>query len=118
MAEIESASAIEVRRESSASERGCDACAFCGDVCSTSRCPPCDQKRLKLKQLGEKAATTFSMCQVKRKCREGRILLVAHGNVYDAETFVKKHPGGEKVKNNITFYPMDFSIIFLSLLFG
>merc|ERR1719160_1566063 len=36
------------------------------------------------------------MCQVKRRCRQGECLIIAHNSVYDATEFLKSHPAGPR----------------------
>lgn len=42
------------------------------------------------------SSTQYTMCQVRRHCTEESCWLVAHGNVYDVTSMVKRHPGGQR----------------------
>lgn len=85
----------------------CDACAGCADTCDDPECPRCKNKSIqpdskfglldRIKDLGgSNVSPAYSICQVKRRCKNGQSLIMAHAKVYDATTFLKCHPAGPR----------------------
>jgi len=83
----------------------CDACAGCADTCGDPDCRRCASKLSSVQSRtpilesiscmgASKRLPSYSMCQVQRLCKNGKCLLIAEGNVYDATGFLDSHPAG------------------------
>mmetsp|Transcript_26658 Transcript_26658/g.37571 ORF Transcript_26658/g.37571 Transcript_26658/m.37571 type:complete len:194 (+) Transcript_26658:255-836(+) len=97
-------------------DSSCDACACCEDTCGDVDCVSCAKKTELMKhaeQLKRNAQVEsfpffgnaqscnnsekyFTMCQLKRHDHAGSAWLLAGDTIYDATTYIKMHPGGER----------------------
>lgn len=88
----------------------CDACPFCWDACLNSECSKCSVKREKPNVSGSPvahSATTdrvvfcgnsahkkYTPCQIRRHNHADSAWLLVGDTIYDATSYVSKHPGG------------------------
>mmetsp|Transcript_7322 Transcript_7322/g.16626 ORF Transcript_7322/g.16626 Transcript_7322/m.16626 type:complete len:181 (-) Transcript_7322:141-683(-) len=101
-ADMESIETNSLTTGLSASEEGeCDACPYCADTCEDPECYNCLGKQDEFPArpstaFGRKDVKYYTPCQVRRHaCRESAWLLVGD-TIYDATTYISRHPGGEQ----------------------
>eukprot|EP00055_Hartaetosiga_balthica_P014262 m.77574 g.77574 ORF g.77574 m.77574 type:complete len:420 (-) comp8546_c0_seq1:723-1982(-) len=83
----------------------CDACSYCDDTCSNSKCMKCLSKRKMLEAREAKRKQrgcmkqVYTMCQIQRHNTKADCWLAAHKRVYDVTEFVnnKFHRGGTDI---------------------
>ena len=81
--------------------QSCTACPYCSDSCGNPSCVSCDRKLNEMERLsagpcGRDCARGFTMCEIKRHNTIDSAWLLVGETVYDATTYMKQHPGGER----------------------
>mmetsp|Transcript_17074 Transcript_17074/g.28514 ORF Transcript_17074/g.28514 Transcript_17074/m.28514 type:complete len:214 (+) Transcript_17074:128-769(+) len=67
----------------------CNACPYCADTCQLDTCRSCAVKREK--RMDNKI---YSICEVRRHRNLASCWVVVDTNIYDATTYLERHPGG------------------------
>lgn len=80
----------------------CAACPFCADTCGDPSCRSCQGKAKPVSNsrsfsfFGPKAENYYTICQVRKHCTLDSAWLVVGDTIYDATSYISKHPGGER----------------------
>mmetsp|Transcript_20249 Transcript_20249/g.29273 ORF Transcript_20249/g.29273 Transcript_20249/m.29273 type:complete len:189 (-) Transcript_20249:215-781(-) len=91
----------------------CDACSFCADICGDDHCATCQSDNLfrnkksnnnnsflehrpTLPFFGCDKEKYYTLCQVRRHCTAESAWLLVGDTIYDATTYIAKHPGGTR----------------------
>lgn len=87
--------------------RSCDACLYCSDTCGDASCVECDTKLTRLdcssianrtctSRVGCSVVPSYTRCEIRRHNTKDSAWLVVGDTIYDATTYMKQHPGGER----------------------
>lgn len=77
----------------------CNACPHCDDRCNNQNCRTCSTKRMQQKvnliYPFQSDETYYTMCQVARHDHADSCWLLVGDTIYDATSYIAKHPGGK-----------------------
>lgn len=100
---VTSPSSATSSQDAGATRNSCDACLYCSDTCGDISCIECDSK---LSRTGCSVPSgscsrrgflpSYTMCEIRRHNTPESAWLVAGDTIYDATTYMKQHPGGER----------------------